>query len=188
MAYGGYNYGGYPGPGGYYAPPMPDQLAQLRGAPGQYQQPMNQPIMQNQMQPMQTAQPVIQQPQNTSSILWVSSEREAVEYPVAPNTAVALWDSNNPVVYLKKADASGKPDTEIYDLVKRNPAQVVSQPVQTAQVPAIEYVPRADFDALTARYDSLAAKYEAMAADLEALKNKPCRCAASAKKAKEAED
>lgn len=35
MAY-NYGYGGYPCPGGYYAPPMPDQLAQLRGA-GQYQ-------------------------------------------------------------------------------------------------------------------------------------------------------
>ena len=32
-------------------------------------------------------------------------------YLVAPNSAVALWDSNSPTIYLKQADASGKPST-----------------------------------------------------------------------------
>lgn len=166
MAY-NYGYGGYPGPGGYYAPPMPDQLAQLRGAPGQFQpQMMQQPMAQN--QPMQQmAQPV--QQQNQSSILWVSSEREACEYPIAPNAAVALWDSNNPVVYIRKADASGKPDTEIYDLVKRNTLQAAQAPVQSPQIPNVEYV-------TLERFNALADKYDAIAAELEALKSKPCGC------------
>lgn len=162
MAY--YNYGGYPVNGGYYSAPVPDQLAQLRA--NQYQQPM----MPNNM--MQTQQPQLQQPvvpqmgaTNGSGILWVSGEKEAADYPVAPNSAVALWDSNNPVVYLKKADASGKPDTEIYDLVKRTPLQVTQAPVQAVSVPQIDYVTKAEFDALAARYD-------AMSEELAALKEK----------------
>lgn len=124
MGYPYYGYQPYPS----YQPPVPDQLAQLRQQ--QYQPPMQ-----------QTAQ----QP----SIQWVSSERAAYEYLVAPNSAVALWDSSAPVVYLKQADASGKPSMKIYDLVER-----------TAQAPearpGVEYVTRQEFEALAARLDALA--------------------------------
>lgn len=70
------------------------------------------------VQPMQNIQPV-QQAQNQSSILWVRNQQEAAMYPVAPNNAVALWDSGAPAIYLKQADASGKPSMKIYDLVER---------------------------------------------------------------------
>lgn len=162
MAYTPYNYGGYPAPN-YYAPPMPDQLAQLRQ--NQYN-----PMMQQ--QPMQTAPAMQQMPQqnpvgSSSSIIWVSSDKEAVEYPVAPNSAVALWNSNSPVVYLKQTDASGKPNTEIYDLVKRD----AQQPVQAQQTPQVEYVTVDAFNALVARNEALTARYEAIAAELDALKS-----------------
>lgn len=177
MAY-GYGYGGYPGPGGYYAPPMPDQLAQLRQG-GQYQPQMmgQQPMVQNQPAMQQPVMGQQFQPTNTSSILWVSNEREAQEYPVAPNSAVVLWDANNPVVYLKKADASGKPDTEVYDLVKRNQLQAATTPVQAVQAPSVEYVP-------VERFDALAARCDAMAAELEVLKDNRCKC--TSRKQKEA--
>lgn len=76
------------------------------------QQQYNQPV-QPQVSQQQTPQ------QNPSNILWVRNEQEAAMYPVAPNNAVPLWDSNNPVLYLKQADASGKPTMKIYDLVER---------------------------------------------------------------------
>ena len=124
MTYPYYGYQPYPS----YQPPVPDQLAQLRQQ--QYQPPMQQ---------------AAQQP----SIQWVSSERAAYEYLVAPNSAVALWDSSAPVVYLKQADASGKPSMKVYDLVER-----------TAQAPearpGVEYVTRQEFEALAARLDALA--------------------------------
>lgn len=124
MVYPYYGYQPYPS----YQPPVPDQLAQLRQQ--QYQPPMQQ---------------AAQQP----SIQWVSSERAAYEYLVAPNSAVALWDSSAPVVYLKQADASGKPSMKIYDLVER-----------TAQAPearpGVEYVTRQEFEALVARLDAMA--------------------------------
>ena len=120
----------------YYQPPMPDQLAQLR---------------QNQYQP--NMQQVPQQTQ--SSMIWVSSEQDAFNYLIAPNSAVTLWDSNSPVVYLKQADASGKPSMKIYDLVERS-----QRPVQPPQAPAVEYAPLSRLEALEARLNELAAVKE----------------------------
>lgn len=123
---------------GYYPAPVPDQLAQLR---------------QNQFQPIQQPQQ-FQPPQNppAPSIVWVQSEQEALNFLVAPNSAVTLWDSNSPVVYLKQADASGKPSMKIYDLVERN-----SRPVQTPVSPAVEYAPLSRVEALEAKLSALEA-------------------------------
>ena len=114
-----------------YQPPMADQLAQLR---------------QSQFQPMQPQQA-------QSSIVWVQNEMEAVNYLVAPNSAVTLWDSNSPVVYLKQADASGKPSMKIYDLVERT-----QRPVQAPQASAVEYATKEELAALAARLDALSVK------------------------------
>ena len=119
----------------YYQPPMPDQLAQLR---------------QNQYQPNMQQVPQQQSP----SIVWVQNEMEAANYLVAPNSAVTLWDSNSPVVYLKQADASGKPSMKIYDLVERS-----QRPAQTPQAPT-EYAPLSRLEALEARLNDLAAVKE----------------------------
>ena len=114
-----------------YQPPMTDQLMQLR---------------QNQYQPNMQQVPQQQAP----SIVWVQSEAEAMTYPIAPNNAVTLWDSNAPVIYLKQADASGKPSMKIYDLVERN-----SRPVQTMQTQAVEYATKDELAALAARLDAI---------------------------------
>ncbi len=82
--------------------------------PYQYQQPMQQPVQQPGQQQMPTVQT-----SNPSSIIWVRNAQEAAMYPLAPNNAVALWDSGSPVIYLKQADASGKPTMKTYDLVER---------------------------------------------------------------------
>ncbi len=122
MAYNPYSYGGYQPATGYYPGPVPDQLAQLRQ--NQMQQPMMPGAqMPQQLQTMQPnagpAQPVGGQ---NSGIVWVSSKLEADGYLVAPNSAVALWDANNPVIYLRQADSTGKPSTKVYDLVERTDA------------------------------------------------------------------
>ena len=89
-----------------YQPQQPQpqmQLPQMAAQPGTQMSPAN-------AQPTGPAQ---------SGILWVANEQEAQAYPVAPNNAVALWDSTSPAVYIKQADASGKPVLKIYDLVER---------------------------------------------------------------------
>lgn len=132
-----YPYYGYQQPQ-IYQPPMADQLAQLRA--GQYQS-----------MPQQMPQPQPMPQQGGQSMVWVSGEAEAMAYLVAPNSAVALWDSNSPTIYLKQADASGKPSMKIYDLVERN-----QRPAQAPQDPAVEYAPLSRLEALEARLDALA--------------------------------
>ena len=109
----------YPYYGNPYMPPMQDNLAQLR------------------QQQMQAIPPMPQNPLPQSGVQWVSGEQEARSWMVAPNAAVALWDSTAPTVYLKQADASGKPTLKVYDLVER----LASTP-DAQKAPAAEYVTR----------------------------------------------
>lgn len=70
--------------------------------------------------PQMQAQPQIQTPQiQQTGMIWVNGEQEAQMYPVAPNNAVALWDSTSSTIYLKQADASGRPMFKTFDLVER---------------------------------------------------------------------
>lgn len=89
---------GYQNP--YYPPPMQDNLMQMR-------------------QQFQPPAPTPQNPVAQGGVQWVNGEQEARNWMIAPNAAVALWDSTAPTVYLKQADASGKPSLKIYDLVER---------------------------------------------------------------------
>lgn len=114
-------------------------------------QPMQEPMMRSQYQPapqMQQYQPQPQQTQN-QSIIWIPNEQAANDFIVAPNNAVTLWDMNAPVVYVKKADASGKPTMTTYDLVER--AQAVITPTAARKDMMEEYVTRKEFDELVAK-------------------------------------
>lgn len=116
----------------YYPQPMQDNLMQMRQ---QYQPPQMQPLTQPPQNPIAQG----------GGVQWVSGEQEARSWMIAPNAAVALWDSTAPTVYLKQADASGKPTLKIYDLVERAenaPDCVNAKPV--------EFVTRKEFDALAA--------------------------------------
>ena len=111
----------YPYSPNYFQTPAPDQLTQLR----------------------QNFQP------QTPAIVWVQNEMDAMNYLVAPNSAVTLWDSNSPVVYLKQTDASGKPSMKTYDLVERT-----QKPVQQS----VEYATKEELNALAAKIEALTAK------------------------------
>lgn len=93
--------------------------------------PMNYPQMYYQPQ-YQT--PTIQQPQQPTNngIIWVQGEAGAKSYLVAPNNTVQLWDSEEQVIYLKSADASGMPSMKVLDYTIRNanPSSVVPAAVQ----------------------------------------------------------
>ena len=81
-------------------------------------------------------------PQNSqtqnSSIIWVQGEAGAKSYMVAPNNTVQLWDSENQVIYLKSADASGMPSMKILDYKIR-------EATPTAQQPQVMNVQNQDF-------------------------------------------
>ena len=122
----------------YYPQPIPDNLMQMRQQ--QMMQPMQHPM----------SQPVQQNPIAQGGVQWVSGEQEARGYLIAPNSAVALWDSTAPTVYLKQADASGKPTLKIYDLVERS-----ETPRTASQGNGVEFVTRKEFDALAALVSEL---------------------------------
>lgn len=117
-----------------------------------YNQPISQPMQDMPMRPQYqpTPQMQYQQPQQNQSIIWVPNEKAANDFIVAPNNAVTLWDMNAPVVYVKKADASGKPDMKTYDLVER-----VATPTAPQNAPRAEYVTRKDLADLAARVAAL---------------------------------
>ena len=132
-------------------------------------QPMNlyQPFQQQ--MPQIPQMPQIQQPaqQSTqpspSSILWVGNAQEAQNYPVAPNAAVALWDSSCPVVYLKQADASGKPTLKAFDLVEKSDLAP-----KTEQ--KVEYATKGELQALAAAIDAVKGDIKAVRKDMDGAK------------------
>lgn len=169
----GYGYGGYPGPGGYYAPPMPDNLASLR---------------QNGQQTAQPPVPLVTQPQgqpaSMSGPVFVNGEAGAKGYLVAAGNTVMLIDADPDAntFWLKSADASGMPSMRTFDYVERTTATKQPQtPVEAPVNPNVEYVQRADFNALAARCEEIAA-------ELTALKSNPCKCANSKKQKEEVND
>jgi len=82
-----------------------------------YQQGFQQPTAQQTQpqMPQQSFSPAI----NQSGIIWISGLQEAQMYPCGPNSAVALWQKDGKTIYLKQADATGRPTLTVYDLVER---------------------------------------------------------------------
>ena len=96
-------------------PPM-DRLAQLQA---QQYQPMQQPAQSNQ------------------SLIYVQGESAAKSWMVGAGQSVLLMDSENPVFYIKSADASGIPlPLRVFDYTERtqNTSQNVLQVPNSAQI------------------------------------------------------
>lgn len=98
--------------------------------------------------------------QNNSgnSIIWVQGEAGAKSYMVAPNTTVALWDSETQTIYLKSADASGMPSMRILDYtIRQNGSQSLPNAFSDGTV---DKVSRKDLEALQGQIDALKQKLE----------------------------
>ncbi len=117
-----------------------------------YQQNYYNPQMNQQMQSQPIQQTAPAQPNNApSSIIWINGINEAATYPVAPNNAVALWDSSAPTIYLKQADPSGKPTIKIFDLVERTQTPV--EAAKKEEVKLHDYATKNDLDGLKMAMD-----------------------------------
>lgn len=102
------------------------------------------PMMQQQIQP-QMPQPVQQATQRN----WVQGIAGAKSFLVAPGQTVDLWDSEDTVIYLKSADATGIPSMQILDYTIRSQAGK-PQPLQQD-----DYVKRKELDNLIERVSRL---------------------------------
>lgn len=128
------------------------------GFPATYQ-PMYYP---QQYQPQMPQQPAQQQQQN--NIIWVSGEAGAKAFLIAPNTTVQLWDSDDQVIYLKSADASGMPSMKILDYTIRSQTPV-NAPVSGSAAQGISgpaYATKADVEALAGQIDTLRAELDGL--------------------------
>lgn len=54
-----------------------------------------------------------------NNIIWVQGEMGAKAFAIAPNTTLALWDSEAQIIYLKQSDAVGRPTMQILDYTIR---------------------------------------------------------------------
>lgn len=116
-----------------YGQPMQDQLAQLR-----------QPYQPMQMQPMPQGQPA------DNGMIWVQGEAGMKAFMVAPGHTVVLWDSEDPVFYIKSADMSGIPKVQTFDYSERDSAKRTLPIGSTNQ-----YVTRAEFEDFAARINQM---------------------------------
>lgn len=125
-----------------------------------YQQffPQNYQPIQPPPQPPQPQQPT------PSGIIWISGLMEAQSYPVAPNNAVVLWENSGKVIYLKQADATGKPTIRIYDLVERT--ETASNASASPDDKTNDYVTKDELKTLVGAVKGLAGEIETMKGDL----------------------
>lgn len=168
-------YAPYARPMGYYNPSIPQEMANVQSGQ-QFNQQFQQPIMQQPVQQMQTPPP-------SDDRIWVQGVAGAKAYFVAPNATVVLWDTENPTLYVKSADATGKPlDMEIIDLSRRaksTNAAPENSPTEHKCTCSDKFVLKNDFQALQS-------EFKAMRSELEELKAKPK--AKTAKKVVEEEE
>lgn len=155
---------------------VPDMLNQYKG---QYQQmPMQQPMMQQPVQQMPVQQqmsmqtPIQQMPmvQTSDDRIWVQGEAGAKAYFVAANATVVLWDTESPTLYVKSADATGKPlEMDIIDLSRR----AKNIPTMSQNPPAEHKCTCGDKFVLKKDFQALQSEIEALRSELEELKVKP---------------
>ena len=93
--------------------------------------------------PYNTAQPAVMPQQQSSPqhqnnpMVWVQGLEGAKGYPLAPNTVLPLWDSENQTIYIKVTDQSGIPQRlRILDYTERveQPENQVTDYVTVAQL------------------------------------------------------
>lgn len=136
--------------------PYPNQFSQPY--PYTYQQQVPAPMDRlAQLQAQQYQIPQMQQPaQSNQSLIYVQGEAAAKSWMVGAGQSVLLMDSENPVFYIKSADASGIPlPLRVFDYKERtqNTPQGVPQAAQSEQINLDDkYVTRQEYDALQGKY------------------------------------
>ena len=162
-----YNYG-YQYPYMQQNGAMPDMLGQYK-AP--YQPQIQQPTMPQQNIPMSQNQP-------KSDFIFVLSKVEAEAYPVAPNNTVTLWDKNEPIIYIKSADANGMPSMRVLEFAEQMP----NTPKMPSNAPKTHECTCGDKFITKDEYRKLESKIERLEGIIDDLKEKPKTTSAKSKK------
>lgn len=119
---------------------------------------------------------------NQSGIIWVSGAQEAAMYPIAPNNAVALWAKDGKTIFLKQADATGKPLMTVYDLVERK--EDVSE---KQDIISDDYAKKSDLAAVAGIVKGFDELIASIKADVDSMKGDMYGIAGKRKSSKKAE-
>lgn len=124
------------------------------------------PQVQGYINPMnQINQP---QQQSNSGIIWVQGEAGAKAFSnIRPDIPVALWDSEEPVIYIKSIDNTGKPSMTILDYVERNGSES-KQP----DTPQVEYATKEQFENLNNQYSSFTDQLKELSGHVKDIENR----------------
>ena len=98
--------------------------------------------------------------QQNTGIIWMQGIEAARAYPVAPNGQVVLFDSEQQCIYLKTADAQGRPSMRILDYTIRSEAPKTAQNALSGTNTDIPT--RQDLNALQGQIDALKQQIEYM--------------------------
>ena len=120
---------------------MSDVLSQYK-TPYQYAPPF-----QNQM--------MTQKPQIGGGFIWVQGEEGAKAYLVAPDTTVTLWDSENPIIYIKSADRNGIPSMRVLEFKEKASKSQESSQVLQGNKNGADYLTRNEFDEFRSKFEEL---------------------------------
>lgn len=160
---------------GFFNPMQTPTMPQMVDNQNQFAQPY-QPPMQQPTQPITPPTTPTQTPQMSNDMIWVQGLAGAKAYLVAPNTTVTLWDSENPVIYLKSCDMNGVPSMKILDVTERaetppkSPSNEVEQSTKDfALVDDLNGI-RKEF---THKYEELEGLYEKLSEKVDKLAVKP---------------
>lgn len=96
---------------------------------------------------------------------WVKSEKEVEDQYVYPNGVMTFWNENEPIVYMKQADATGKSTIRTFDLVER-----VDKPATEEKTP--EYATKEDVNAFSGAIADLRKEIETMKGDVYGIAGK----------------
>ena len=116
--------------------------------------------------------PAYQQPQAQQQVSagmnWVQGEAGAKAFSnLQPGIPVALWDSEDPVIYIKTIDNTGKPQMTILDYTERGASNQKQENVVT-----VEYATKDQLDSLNSQYSSVSDEIEKLANHINEIENR----------------
>lgn len=151
-----------PAPPQYVQPPtqVQPQYAQSTQQP-MTQQPMGQAgttTQQTQQAPQNAVQqPVVPQPPVQDNRLYVQGEAGAAAYMVPRGTVVILWDSTQPIIYIKSTDNTGRPYfLDVLDYTSRVQQQqgTMASNTETDKTNNVIYATAGELEALETKWEA----------------------------------
>ena len=106
--------------------------------------------------------------QQQGGMYWVQGEAGAKAFSnLQPGVPVALWDSEESVVYIKTVDNTGKPSMTILDYTERG-----QDGAKETIAPQEEYVTKEQFDELNKQYGSISDQLQKLSGYVEDIGNR----------------